>query len=104
MVVPHKGDYSSVPLSAEGRKVADSLGSGADGRRRVQAVRRGGAHARARSAADRWDNDTTLKIDTDAGSRHGFCISASDQPPADRTWQGHSVAEWERIISPAGRV
>ena len=53
MLTPQKGDYSSVPLSAEGRKVADTWDPAKAASRWVQAVRRGGDHARAGAAAHR---------------------------------------------------
>jgi hypothetical protein len=45
-----------------------------------------------------WDNDTTLKIDTDAGTQTRRFVFAAASPPASadvaRTWQGTSSARW----------
>ena len=50
-----------------------------------------------------WENDSTLKIETDAGLQIRLLrFDKSQTPPAGRTWQGHSVAEWERIPQPGG--
>jgi hypothetical protein len=118
MLVPRKGDYSSVPLSAEGRKVADTWNP-------AKAVTDGckayGAAAIMRVPGRlhiTWDNDTTLKIETDAGqqtrllqfdpstssgsSRAQSRVDKSQKPPPERTWQGQSLAEWERIPQPGG--
>ena len=75
MLTPRKGDYSSVPLSAEGRKVADTWDPAklaSDGCKAYGAAAIMRVPGRLRIA---WDNDTTLKIDTDAGQ----------QTPAPRT-------------------
>jgi hypothetical protein len=44
-----------------------------------------------------WDNDTTLKIETDAGQQTRLLhFGAADQAAAAQpSWQGHSVAAWE---------
>jgi hypothetical protein len=103
MVVPKKGDYSSVPLSPEGRKVADTWDPSkpaSDGCRAYGAAAIMRAPGRLRIA---WENDSTLRIETDAGMQTRFLrFDRAVQPPAARTWQGHSVAEWERILSPGG--
>ena len=104
MLTPRKGDYSSVPLSAEGRKLADTWDPAKCSRRRVQGVRRGGNHARAGQASHRVGQRH------DAQNRHR-CGSANaapafrqgTAPPGARTWQGYSAAEWDRILS-AGRA
>jgi hypothetical protein len=119
MLMPRKGDYSSVPLSAGGKKVADtwdpaklaSDGCKAYGAAAIMRVP-GRLHVS-------WENDTTLRIDTDAGqqSRLLHFDRAQAPPPGPsqgsptgppqgaqiaRTWQGQSAAEWERISQPGG--
>ena len=43
-----------------------------------------------------WDNDTTLKIETDAGTQTRlFHFGKEAQPAAEPSWQGFSLAEWE---------
>ena len=43
-----------------------------------------------------WQDDSTLKIDTDAGTQTRlFRFGAPAAPaPGDATWQGHSLAQW----------
>jgi hypothetical protein len=98
MVRPAKGDYASVPLNPEGRKVADSWDPARD--------EAGGAQCKAYGAAAimrvpghlhiTWENDNTLRIDTDAGTqtrllRFGEPEAATGEPQ----WQGNSAARWE---------
>ena len=104
MLTPRKGDYASVPLSAEGRKLADSWDpakSAADGCKPYGAAAIMRVPGRLRIA---WENDTTLKIDTDAGQQTRLLLfDKSIKPPAERTWQGHTAADWERIPQPGGQ-
>jgi hypothetical protein len=103
MLTPRKGDYSSVPLSAEGRKIADTWDpakAATDGCKPYGAAGIMRVPGRLRVA---WENDTTLKIDTDAGRQTRLLrFDKSSAPPGTPSWQGHSVAEWERIIQPGG--
>src|SRR5471030_165479 len=101
MVTPKKGVYDSLMLNAEGRRVADTWDPAKD--------EAAGEQCRAYGAANvmripgrlhiTWQDDTTLKIDTDAGTQTRL-LHFSDSPVAEPSWQGHSVAEWERA---AGR-
>ena len=71
MVVPDKGDYVTIPLNADGRKVADAWDPAKD-----QAA---GNQCRAYGAAAimdvpgrlhiYWQDDNTLRIDTDSGTQ-----------------------------------
>jgi hypothetical protein len=105
MIVPRKGDYSSVPLNSEGRKLADTWEPSqmaADGCKPYGAPAIMRVPGRLRVS---WQNDTTLKIETDAGqqTRLLYFFEANVKAPAARTWQGHSVGEWQRIIQPGGQ-
>jgi hypothetical protein len=103
MVMPKKGDYSSVPLSPEGRRVADSwdpANVATDGCKAYGAAALMRIPGRLKIA---WQNDTTLKIETDAGQQTRVLhFDTTQKPPAARTWQGHSAAEWERIQALGG--
>jgi hypothetical protein len=98
MLTPPKGDYASLPLNAEGRKVADGwdpAGDEASG----NACRAYGAAAIMRVPGRlhiTWQDDVTLKIETDAGMQTRLLHFGAGQPPAgDAGWQGYSVATWE---------
>lgn len=103
MLVPAKGDYSSVPLSAAGRKAADAWDPSmmaADGCKPYGAPAIMRMPGRVRVA---WESDTTLRIETDAGMQTRLLrFDRGAKPPAARTWQGHSAAEWQPIILPGG--
>jgi hypothetical protein len=103
MILPKKGDYSSVPLNSEGRKVADAwdpAAIAADGCRPYGAAAVMRVPGRLRIA---WENDTTLRIDTDAGLQtRRLHFDRTQKPAPARTWQGHSSAEWDQIRSPGG--
>src|SRR5437879_2681092 len=71
MVTPAKGDYASVPLTPAGRQVADAWDLGKD--------KAAGDECKAFGAAGvlrlplrihiTWQDDTTLKLETDAGQQ-----------------------------------
>jgi len=102
MVVPRKGDYASVPLNAEGRKVADTWDpakTSADGCKPFGAAGVMRVPGRIRVA---WENDTTLKIETDAGQQTRLLYFDASEKSTRRTWQGLATAEWQRIRQPGG--
>jgi hypothetical protein len=93
MVTPKKGDYESVPLNAEGTKAADAWDPSQDGSCRAYGV--GGLMRMPGRLRISWQDDTTLKIETDAGQQTRL-LHFGGAPPAsgERTLQGYSVAEW----------
>jgi hypothetical protein len=100
MVTPQKGDVTSVPLNPEGRKVAESWDPASDGS--CLAYGAAGLMRIPTRLHITWENDTTLKIDTDAGMQtRRLVFDKATAPPAAKTLQGHSLAEWER--PPTGR-
>jgi len=103
MVTPAKGDYASVPLNAEGRKVADSWDPAKDEASGNQ-CKSYGAAAIMRVPGRlhiTWEGDQTLKIETDAGTQTRLLQFAALQPPAEPSLQGFSVAQWD--VPAAGR-
>jgi hypothetical protein len=94
MITPPKGDYASVqPLNPEGRKVADSWTPAMDGRCEAY-----GAAALMRMPTRvriTWQDDKTLKLETDAGSQTRLLRFDGQPPSAERSLQGYSVATWE---------
>jgi hypothetical protein len=94
MVTPRKGDYASVPMTDEARKVADTwdvskdglcLAYGAAGLMRIP--------TRLRIS---WESDTVLKIETDAGVQVRRLMFNATPRPGPHTLQGFSSASWER--------
>jgi hypothetical protein len=101
MRTPPKGDYASVPMTPAATKVADAWDPARDTAAGEQCRAYGAAAIMRVPGRIRisWENDTTLKIDTEAGTQtRRFLFGAP--PAADApSWQGTSVAVWQ----PAGR-
>ncbi len=93
MRTPAKGDTTSVPLNAEGRRVADSWDPSMDGRCEAYGV--GGIMRMPTRLKISWQDDLTLKIETDAGKQTR--VFHFGNPPETQTedWQGASKAEWD---------
>jgi len=98
MVTPPKGQYGGVPLNAEGRRVADGWDPAKDEAAGDQ-CKAYGAAAIMRVPGRlhiTWENDNTLRIDTDAGTQTRLLhFGGSPSQSGEPTWQGYSVAQWE---------
>jgi hypothetical protein len=98
MVTPRKGDYQGVPLTPEAAKVADSWDPAKDEAAGLQ-CKSYGAPA-IMSVPGRvhitWQDDTTLKVETDAGMQTRLLRFSDAKAPTDgpRSWQGVSQAQW----------
>lgn len=106
MVTPLKGDYMFIPLNAEGRRVADAWNPDADEAAGNQ-CKAYGAPSIMRMPTRlhiTWQDDNTLKIETDTGEQVRLLHFGASQPPAERSWQGYSVASWERPKSFEHRI
>jgi hypothetical protein len=99
MLTPPKGDYASVPLNEAGRRIADVWDPAKDEASGNQCKSYGvGNVMRVPGRVHiTWQDDNTLKIDTDAGTQMRLLhFGDSTQTPAgDAGWQGYSVARWE---------
>jgi hypothetical protein len=104
MVTPDKGIFETLTLNNEGRRIGNLWDPARD--------EAAGDQCKAYSAANimrlptrlhiTWENDTTLKMETDAGTqtrllRFGAPAPAGTQP----SLQGYSIAEWE--LAPGAR-
>jgi hypothetical protein len=101
MVTPRKGDVASVPLNAEGRKIADSWDPATDGS--CLAYGAAGLMRIPTRLHVTWDTDMTLRVDTDAGMQTRRLLFDKATPPDAKSLQGRSLAEWERGTGGAGR-
>jgi hypothetical protein len=102
MVTPRKGDYQSVPMTAEARKVADAWNPAADEAAGNQCKAYGAAAIMRVPARFHitWQDDNTLRIESDSGMQTRlFHFGSSQAPPGERTWQGYSTAQWQRPAS-----
>jgi hypothetical protein len=98
MVTPRKGVFETLPLNAEGRRVGETWDPARD--------EAAGEQCRAYAAPNvmrlpgrlhiTWENDNTLRVDTDAGTQtRVFHFGAASLAAGEPTWQGYSVAQWE---------
>jgi hypothetical protein len=102
MVTPPKGDYRTVPLTEAARKIADGWDPAPDEAAGNQ-CKAYGAAAIMRAASRfhiTWQDDDTLRVDSDYGTQTRlFQFKAAAGPAHERTWQGYSLAEWQRPAS-----
>ncbi len=100
MVTAPRGDVTSVPLNPAGRRVAaewDPERDAASG----EACRPYGAPGLMRMPLRlhiTWHDDNTLKIETDAGQQTRLFHFGDATPPAEKSWQGFTTAEWTRPV------
>jgi len=99
MVTPAKGDYQYIPMNLASKQVADQWDPAKDEAAGEQ-CKSYGAPA-LMSVPGRvhitWQDDNTLKVDTDAGMQtrllqFGEPKTARDTQP---TWQGDSASQWQ---------
>jgi len=98
MLTPAKGDYASVPLNAAARKMADAWDPARDEAAGEQCKSYGAAAIMRVPGRVHitWENENTLRIDTDAGTQTRlFHFGGSQTPAGEPAWQGYSVAQWE---------
>lgn len=91
MQTPPNGDYASVPLNAEGVRIADTWQEALDG-----SCLAFGAPALLRQPTRvriRWSDDETLELSTDNG-RQTRLLHFGANEPGPPSLQGHSVARW----------
>jgi hypothetical protein len=98
MVTPPKGDVASVPLNPEGIKVANAWDPATDGS--CLAYGAAGLMRIPTRLNITWQDDRTIKIDTDAGQQTRVLRFDGGTPPAQRSLQGFSVAQWEPAPQP----
>jgi hypothetical protein len=99
MATPRVGDYESLPLNAEGRRVADAWSLDDDNAAGMQckAFGIGGIMRQPGRLHVTWAGADTLQIEFDAGTQTRLLHFDPSTPlAAEKTWQGHSVAEWQR--------
>jgi hypothetical protein len=98
MLTPPKGSYPSIPLNAEGKRIANAWDPAKDEAAGDQCKAYGAANIMRLPGRLHitWENDNTLRIDTDAGMQSRLFYFAPAQPPAgEPSLQGSSVAQWE---------
>lgn len=106
MVTPAKGDFPSIPLNPEGRRVANAWDPAKD-EAAGDACKSYGAGNIMRQPGRvhiAWDNDNALRVETDAGTQtREFYFTGAQPPSGEATWQGTSIAQWEYAGGARGR-
>jgi hypothetical protein len=99
MVTPARGDFASIPLNAEGRRIGltwDPAKDAASGEQ-CRAYGAGGIMRLPGRLHITWQDDNTLRIDSDEGTQTRlFHFDEKAAAPSERSWQGYSVANWEK--------
>jgi hypothetical protein len=104
MATSRVGDFESVPLNGNGRSAAADWNLEADNAAGLEckAFGVGGIIRQPGRMNISWQDDTTLRIDFDAGSQTRLLRFDGNFPePEEKSWQGDSTALWQR--PPGGR-
>ena len=102
MMTPPKGDYASVPITDEGRRVADAWNLAKDEAAGLACKPYGIGNIMRMPGRMHitWQDDNTLKVEFDAGTQTRLLqFGAKPARIGAPTWQGYSAAEWK----PAGQ-
>jgi len=105
MVTPLKGDFASIPITAEAFKAGQAWDPAKDEAAGLQ-CKAYGAPAIMRVPGRlriTWQDDNTLKIETDAGTQTRL-LHFNAKPSANEkpSWQGYSEANWEQPVRGEG--
>jgi hypothetical protein len=100
MTTPRKGDYESIDqvMNAEARRTADAWDVNKDNAAGLQckAFGAGGIMRQPGRIHITWQDDSTLKMEFDAGTQTRLLnFDKSRRPAVEKTWQGFSAADWE---------
>jgi len=101
MVTPIPGDFASVPINAEARKVGDSWDPAKDEAAGLQckAYAAPAIMRRPGRVHITWQDDNTLKLDLDEGTQTRLFHFGGKPPEGMQpSWQGYSTANWERPV------
>jgi hypothetical protein len=107
MLTPAKGDVSSIPVTAEGRRVADAWDPAKDvaNGEQCRPYGAGGIMRMPVRLHVTWQDDNTLQVDIDNGTQTRLLhFDASAKPPSAPEWQGFSLAKWETVVEGQGQA
>jgi hypothetical protein len=105
MVTPIKGDFASIPLNNEARRIGNAWDPDKDTASGEQCKSYGAAAIMRVPGRVHisWADENTLKVETDAGTQTRLFHFTSKPAPNDKSsWQGYSIANWERPVRGSG--
>jgi hypothetical protein len=97
MLTPPKGDVSSVPVNADGRRATDAWDYERE-QTDANACKPFGVGGLTRMPGRlhiTWQDDRTLKLEFDAGTQTRLLRFGTAPASSGPTWQGDSTATWE---------
>jgi hypothetical protein len=103
MLTPAKGDFPSVPLNRAAQDIAEAWDPAKDiaAGEQCKAYGAPGLMRGPTRLRISWQDDNTLKLETDYGTQTRLLrFARTPEPSGANTWQGVSSAQW---IMPAGR-
>jgi len=97
MIMPARGDYQSVPITAEAKRVADGWNPAKDEAAGEQCRAYGAAGIMRMPMRLRvsWADEDTLKVETDTGMQTRLLHFGAWKGGGRPSWQGDSVATWD---------
>jgi hypothetical protein len=103
MITPAKGDIVSIPLNLQGQQVAESWDPAKDESAGEQCKAYGAPGLMRGPIRMRisWQDDNTLKLETDYGMQTRLLRFVTASSPGSRSWQGSTSAQW--IVRGGGR-
>lgn len=92
-----KGDYYSIPLNDEGRRVADTWDPAKDIAQGKQCLSYGAPNIMREPARLHitWADDKTLQVEIDAGKQTRMFSFTAQRAPGEASMQGTSFAIWQ---------
>jgi hypothetical protein len=95
MVTPTKGVFDAVPLTPkDARWETAGIPRKTKRRENSAAYGAGGIMRLPGRLRISWQDDTTMKVETDTGTQTRVFHFGDSPAPAEATWQGHSIAQW----------
>lgn len=98
MLTAPRGDYYSLPLNPEGRKVAEQWDAAKDIAAGKQCMAYGAPSLMRQPTRVHitWDRDNAMKVETDAGKQtRMFYFGGAPKAGAEPSMQGLSIAQWQ---------
>ena len=101
-VTPIVGDYTGVPLNADGDRLARKWNPDADVKAGQQCKGFGaaGINRLPTRLQISWVDDNTMKLDFDLGTQSRLVYFDKSKAPGARSLQGHAIAEWVDLPAP----